>query len=136
MSNKDIITKVDKGYRMERPTDGPLSCPENFYEVMTICWNKEPRNRPTFLYLQSVFDTMYQSEVEEEEYNSRSQRIKRNKNAVDDMNQQCTNPAKRNKNSVVSCKTLTVTECTSKLKVQSIQQMCNTLRPSVSHAGS
>ncbi|EGD76845.1 TK protein kinase [Salpingoeca rosetta] len=44
MSQKEVVEKVAKGYRMEKPED----CPEVIYEIMQKCWHIEPLQRPTF----------------------------------------------------------------------------------------
>ncbi|XP_077389491.1 megakaryocyte-associated tyrosine-protein kinase isoform X2 [Festucalex cinctus] len=44
MSLKEVTERVEGGYRMEAPVD----CPPAVYSLMTICWAKEPRRRPTF----------------------------------------------------------------------------------------
>uniref|UniRef100_A0A8C9YNW0 Tyrosine-protein kinase n=1 Tax=Sander lucioperca TaxID=283035 RepID=A0A8C9YNW0_SANLU len=44
MSLKEVKERVEGGYRMEAPED----CPPSVYSVMRICWEQEPRRRPTF----------------------------------------------------------------------------------------
>jgi serine/threonine protein kinase len=48
MTNKDVLDKVNNGYRMPRPTE----CPESLYDqVMLKCWHANPNKRPTFQHL-------------------------------------------------------------------------------------
>ncbi|XP_019727270.1 megakaryocyte-associated tyrosine-protein kinase isoform X2 [Hippocampus comes] len=43
-SLKEVMERVEGGFRMEAPED----CLPAIYALMTICWAKEPRRRPTF----------------------------------------------------------------------------------------
>ncbi|KAH3805971.1 hypothetical protein DPMN_134281 [Dreissena polymorpha] len=56
MKGRDVIFRVDKGFRMPRPTGGPVACPEPYYEHMLKCWKQWPEARPTFAYLQDFFN--------------------------------------------------------------------------------
>uniref|UniRef100_A0A3Q3XCZ6 Tyrosine-protein kinase n=1 Tax=Mola mola TaxID=94237 RepID=A0A3Q3XCZ6_MOLML len=44
MSLSEVKERVEGGYRMEAPVD----CPPSVYSLMRICWEIEPRRRPTF----------------------------------------------------------------------------------------
>eukprot|EP00035_Acanthoeca_spectabilis_P021685 m.439610 g.439610 ORF g.439610 m.439610 type:complete len:672 (-) comp18403_c0_seq1:923-2938(-) len=44
LSNKEVVSKIDEGYRMEKPQ----GCPEGLYNIMLDCWKTEPMDRPTF----------------------------------------------------------------------------------------
>lgn len=45
MNQKDVVERVQKGYRMEKPE----SCPKDLYEkVMRWCWEIDAKNRPSF----------------------------------------------------------------------------------------
>lgn len=44
MSNAEVLTRIDKGYRMPQPPN----CEAKYYGIMVECWNKEPNKRPTF----------------------------------------------------------------------------------------
>ncbi|TMS20422.1 Megakaryocyte-associated tyrosine-protein kinase [Larimichthys crocea] len=44
MSLKEVKERVEGGYRMESPEE----CPPGVYSLMRICWEQEPRKRPTF----------------------------------------------------------------------------------------
>ena len=48
MTNGDVLMKVERGYRMSRPTN----CPEQLYDIMMDCWQENPASRPTFETLQ------------------------------------------------------------------------------------
>ncbi|ESO04667.1 hypothetical protein HELRODRAFT_78992, partial [Helobdella robusta] len=52
MSNCEVIAQLDRGYRHPKPP----SCSPEMYEIMKMCWKKEPEERPTFEYLYSVMD--------------------------------------------------------------------------------
>ena len=52
MNNREVIERVQGGYRMPQPP----RCPDELYKMMIKCWDKEPDLRPTFDYLQSYFD--------------------------------------------------------------------------------
>uniref|UniRef100_A0A8C1FBM5 Tyrosine-protein kinase n=1 Tax=Cyprinus carpio carpio TaxID=630221 RepID=A0A8C1FBM5_CYPCA len=55
MSNSEVMSSVQRGYRMPRPEN----CPTELYDVMTSCWKNKPDDRPTFDYIQSVLDDFY-----------------------------------------------------------------------------
>uniref|UniRef100_A0A7N6AAV3 Tyrosine-protein kinase n=1 Tax=Anabas testudineus TaxID=64144 RepID=A0A7N6AAV3_ANATE len=44
MSLVEVKEKVQKGYRMDAPED----CPPGVYSIMRVCWEEDPRKRPTF----------------------------------------------------------------------------------------
>lgn len=41
---KDVVPRVEKGYKM----DAPDGCPAIVYEVMKKCWTLDPSHRPSF----------------------------------------------------------------------------------------
>ncbi|KAI4809855.1 hypothetical protein KUCAC02_018713 [Chaenocephalus aceratus] len=55
MTKAEVISSVQRGYRMPQPD----SCPDELYAIMTSCWKHKPEDRPTFEYLQSVLDDFY-----------------------------------------------------------------------------
>ncbi|XP_071119664.1 tyrosine-protein kinase yes-like [Haliotis cracherodii] len=55
MGGSEVLHKVDKGYRMPKPS-GPISYDDSYYDVMLTCWHRKPEDRPTFAYLHDVFD--------------------------------------------------------------------------------
>jgi hypothetical protein len=48
MNNQETVNKVQEGYRMKMPDDGPILCPRELYDIMLYCWAKIPTKRPTF----------------------------------------------------------------------------------------
>ena len=52
MTNADVGTKVERGYRME----SPAGCPRQVYEIIVQCWSADPADRPTFEFLQMVLE--------------------------------------------------------------------------------
>uniref|UniRef100_A0A4Y0BH85 non-specific protein-tyrosine kinase n=1 Tax=Anopheles funestus TaxID=62324 RepID=A0A4Y0BH85_ANOFN len=64
MTNAEVLTQVEHGYRMPQPQN----CNTPLYEIMLECWNKDPMRRPTFETLQwklEDFFTMDPSEYKE-----------------------------------------------------------------------
>ncbi|XP_069477163.1 tyrosine-protein kinase Lyn isoform X1 [Ambystoma mexicanum] len=55
MSNGEVMTALQRGYRIPRMEN----CPEELYEIMQLCWKDKAEERPTFEYLQSVLDDFY-----------------------------------------------------------------------------
>ncbi|KAM8946295.1 tyrosine-protein kinase HCK [Pelodytes ibericus] len=55
MSNVEVITALERGYRMPCQNQ----CPREFYNVMLECWHQNPEQRPTFEYLQSVLEDFF-----------------------------------------------------------------------------
>jgi len=54
LSNAEVITKVEEGYRLPRP----LSCPADLYkDGMLKCWNTDADSRPTFDELYQILST-------------------------------------------------------------------------------
>lgn len=44
--NDIVMTHVLSGYRLEKPD----ACPEELYDLMMLCWNHKPTERPSFLH--------------------------------------------------------------------------------------
>ena len=44
MTNAEVLSKIDKGYRMPQPPN----CDAKYYNIMKECWHQEPTKRPTF----------------------------------------------------------------------------------------
>uniref|UniRef100_A0A3Q1HVT1 Tyrosine-protein kinase n=1 Tax=Anabas testudineus TaxID=64144 RepID=A0A3Q1HVT1_ANATE len=55
MTKGEVISSVQRGYRMPRPDN----CPIELYNMMMSCWKNKPEDRPTFDYMQSVLDDFY-----------------------------------------------------------------------------
>ena len=54
MSNADVMERVSKGHRMQKPED----CPEIIYkDVFLKCWIIEPKRRSTFSFIEDFFET-------------------------------------------------------------------------------
>lgn len=66
MSNAEVLSRIDKGYRMPMP---PF-CEDKYYSIMQQCWRREPQQRPTFEYLHYHFDHYFESD---EQYREASQ---------------------------------------------------------------
>ena len=61
MTGNDVLTRLEVGYRMPRPSKERFECPESLYDMMLKCWDKIPENRPTFQYLYDFFDDYFVS---------------------------------------------------------------------------
>ncbi|KAL3306987.1 Ephrin type-A receptor 5 [Cichlidogyrus casuarinus] len=48
MTNMEVLQQVKQGYRMPNPSSEGKPCPQDLYELMLSCWNKEPDLRPDF----------------------------------------------------------------------------------------
>ncbi|XP_034039266.1 tyrosine-protein kinase Lyn [Thalassophryne amazonica] len=55
MTKTEVMTSVQRGYRMPQPE----GCSAELYEIMLCCWKDKPENRPTFDYMQCVLDDFY-----------------------------------------------------------------------------
>ena len=44
MTNGETLQQITKGYRLPPPDN----CPENIYDIMSSCWQKDPAARPRF----------------------------------------------------------------------------------------
>lgn len=55
MSNLEVITALERGYRMPCPAN----CPQGFYGIMMQCWQQNAEQRPTFDYLQGVLEDFF-----------------------------------------------------------------------------
>ncbi|XP_072270360.1 tyrosine-protein kinase HCK [Pyxicephalus adspersus] len=55
MSNLEVITALERGYRMPCPPN----CPGELYNIMQDCWQQIPEQRPTFEYLQGILEDFF-----------------------------------------------------------------------------
>ncbi|XP_077109216.1 tyrosine-protein kinase HCK [Ranitomeya variabilis] len=55
MSNLEVITALERGYRMPCPAN----CPQELYGIMLQCWQQNSEQRPTFEYLQGVLEDFF-----------------------------------------------------------------------------
>lgn len=56
VDNSEVLGRLETGYRMPKPANTRVNCPNELYEIMLKCWHQNPHQRPTFEYLQSMFD--------------------------------------------------------------------------------
>ena len=54
MMNREVLERVESGYRMPKPPIPPPQqpCPDSLYELMLQCWHRDEMQRPTFEYIQ------------------------------------------------------------------------------------
>ena len=55
MTNQEVLTQVQIGYRLPCPE----GTPDSMYEMMKKCWHKDPQSRPTFEFLHSYMDDYF-----------------------------------------------------------------------------
>lgn len=55
MTNPEVIRSLDRTYRMPCPD----SCPDELYEIMSMCWKQKPEDRPTFEFLQNTLNDFF-----------------------------------------------------------------------------
>lgn len=61
MSNTEVLTQVEHGYRMPAPP----GCPPALYEIMYQCWHKDSQKRPTFDTLKWKLDEFFETDTNE-----------------------------------------------------------------------
>jgi serine/threonine protein kinase len=54
MTNAEVLSSVEKGYRLLRP----VNCPDHLYSIMKECWSQDPNIRPTFEALKAKLDNL------------------------------------------------------------------------------
>ena len=55
MGNREVLDKVEKGYKHPKPQD----CPAELYQTMLQCWKDDYFERPTFEYLHGFLDDFH-----------------------------------------------------------------------------
>ncbi|XP_042907549.1 tyrosine kinase receptor Cad96Ca [Parasteatoda tepidariorum] len=58
LSANEVIRRIRDGYRLEKPEH----CRREMYNIMFYCWDKDPKQRPTFGELVSLLDRLLVSE--------------------------------------------------------------------------
>lgn len=61
MSNTEVLTQVEHGYRMPAPP----GCPPALYEIMYQCWHKDPQKRHTFETLKWKLNEFFETDTNE-----------------------------------------------------------------------
>ena len=56
----EVMKKVNAGYRLEKPEH----CKRELYNIMVKCWEKEPKERPTFSDLVRDFEQLLVKEMD------------------------------------------------------------------------
>lgn len=54
IEDREVIEKVEQGYRMPKPTNEEISF--NLYNLILDCWNVVSTKRPTFEFLNHYFE--------------------------------------------------------------------------------
>ncbi|XP_072864121.1 ephrin type-A receptor 8 [Chlorocebus sabaeus] len=57
MTNRDVISSVEEGYRLP----APMGCPRALHQLMLDCWHKDRAQRPRFSQIVSVLDALIRS---------------------------------------------------------------------------
>ncbi|CAH7439633.1 Epha5 [Phodopus roborovskii] len=57
MTNQDVISSVEEGYRLP----APMGCPRALHQLMLDCWHKDHAQRPRFSHVVSVLDALIHS---------------------------------------------------------------------------
>ncbi|CAK8691291.1 tyrosine-protein kinase fyna-like [Clavelina lepadiformis] len=61
MMNREVLERVEAGYRMPKPPIQPPqpSCPDSLYDLMLQCWHKDEMARPTFEFIQGFLEDYF-----------------------------------------------------------------------------
>eukprot|EP00049_Salpingoeca_infusionum_P023496 m.12484 g.12484 ORF g.12484 m.12484 type:complete len:600 (+) comp5829_c0_seq1:319-2118(+) len=60
LSNKEVVAKLDSGFRMKCPQ----GCPDSLYQIMLDCWKGEPSERPSFEVLMFRLEDFFHGKME------------------------------------------------------------------------
>ena len=60
MTNQATLKSIEHGYRMPAPE----LCTDTIYDMLLLCWAKDPEDRPTFENLHNFFVAFNVSEGE------------------------------------------------------------------------
>jgi len=52
MTNRQVLESLEKGFRHPQPAN----CSREMYDIMLMCWKKNPVERPTFEFLFNTMD--------------------------------------------------------------------------------
>ena len=63
ISNREVMEKVESGYRMSCPAN----CPEELYSIMKDCWKDQPEQRPMFVVLEEQLELVGTEESPKQE---------------------------------------------------------------------
>ena len=61
LTNGHVLAVVEQGFRMPQPP----GCPDHLYQIMLLCWKREPDERPTFEHLKYLVEDYFVSVAEE-----------------------------------------------------------------------
>lgn len=61
MTGREVISRVESGYRMPKPHIHPPQqpCPDSLYELMLQCWHRDADQRPTFEFIEGLLDDYF-----------------------------------------------------------------------------
>ena len=60
MAAGDVIKKIREGYRLEKPDH----CKRELYNIMYYCWDKDSRERPSFVELAATLENLLLGDVD------------------------------------------------------------------------
>ena len=55
LSNAQVVEQIREGNRLERPR----YCPREVYQVMQMCWEEQPEDRPSFSKLRTLLEKLF-----------------------------------------------------------------------------
>ncbi|KAH9523715.1 hypothetical protein Btru_040715 [Bulinus truncatus] len=57
MTGQEVLRMIERGDRMNMPSNNIIPIPKQYYELMLKCWKQSPDDRPTFETLHNLFDS-------------------------------------------------------------------------------